>query len=83
MSRWADAERHYEAAIAVDLRMQAAGWVARAQLEYARMLTLRADPGDRESALELLTRASDTAQESGMQAVLDGVDTLRAELGTD
>ena len=83
MSRWADAERHYEAAIAVDLRMRAPGWVAGARLEYARMLTLRADPGDRESALELLTRASDTAQESGMQAVLDGVQALRAELGAD
>ena len=83
MSRWANAERHYEAAIAVDLRMRAAGWVARAQLEYARMLALRAEPGDREKARELLSQASDSAQELGMKAVVDGVDTLRAELDTD
>ena len=47
------------------------------------MLALRAEPGDGKEARKLLSQASDTAQESGMQAVLDGVDTLRAQLDTN
>ena len=69
MSRWAEAERHYEAAIAMDQRMRATGWVAETRLEYARMLSLRAEPGDRDRAFVLLGEALAVAERIGMAGV--------------
>ncbi len=71
MSRWAEAERHYEAAIATDQRMRAAAQVADTRLAYARMLSLRAEPGDRERALVLLGEALAVAERIGMAKVAE------------
>ncbi len=66
MSRWAEAERHYEAAIAMDQRMRATSLVVQERLEYAQMLSLRAEPGDRDRALVLLGDALAVAERIGM-----------------
>ncbi len=69
MSQWPEAERHYEAAIAMDQRMRATPFVAEARLGYARMLSLRAEPGDRDRALVLLGEALAVAERIGMAGV--------------
>jgi class 3 adenylate cyclase/tetratricopeptide (TPR) repeat protein len=71
MEHWDDAEREFEAALAMDERMNAVRATLRAQEEYARMLLARDAPGDRQKALGLLTKAIDTAQPIGMRRVMD------------
>ena len=80
MSRWAEAERHYEAAIAMDQRMRATAQVAEARLAYARMLSLRAEPGDRERALVLLGEALAVAERIGMAGVVANSRALLGQL---
>ncbi|MDP9238061.1 MAG: AAA family ATPase [Chloroflexota bacterium] len=79
MSRWDDAERHFEAAIAMNLRMRSRGWAARTQSGYASMLLDRESPGDRERALALLQLALDAAQEMGMAKVVEDCEALKAQ----
>lgn len=83
MSRWDESAQHFEYALDMNARLEAKPYLTHTQHDYASMLIDRAEPGDRERARELLSRASDTAQELGMKALLDGVQALRAELGTD
>jgi tetratricopeptide (TPR) repeat protein len=66
MSRWQDAERHYEAAIEMDRRTGGRPWLAHAQEDYAGMLLARADPGDRNQARELIESARATYDQLGM-----------------
>jgi DNA-binding SARP family transcriptional activator len=67
-ARRPEAERHFEAALAMNARMGARPWLARTQEDYARMLLGRDDPGDRERAQELLAAAGATYRELGMQS---------------
>lgn len=69
LSRWDEAARHFEAALAMNARMGARPWVARTRHDYARMLLDRSAAGDRERALELLRAAIATAEELGMVAL--------------
>jgi class 3 adenylate cyclase len=71
MSRWEEAARHFEAAIEMNVRMGAEAFAARCQQEYAAMLLARAEPGDREKALPLLTQALETAQRLGMKVLVE------------
>ena len=80
MSRWEDAEAHFEAALQFNARMGARPWLAHTQHEYAEMLLARGRPGDREKALELLDRASDTAQELGMKSLIEKVLALKLKV---
>ena len=57
--------------------MGAKPFVARAQVDYARMLVPPGLPGDHEKALALVTRAVDTARELGMQAVVEKAEALK------
>jgi hypothetical protein len=41
MSRWEDAERHFEAAIEMDGRTGGRPWLAHARADYARTLRAR------------------------------------------
>ncbi len=79
LSRWDDAERHYEAAIAVHERMRSRGWAARTQSDYAAMLLARGGSGDRERVLALLQLALDAAQEMGMQKVVEDCLALKVQ----
>ena len=66
MARWANAERHLEAAIDMDRRTGARPWLAHTQDDYASMLLVRGQPGDREHACELLASARATYDQLGM-----------------
>ena len=70
------AERHFEDALAMHTRLGAPPWVARTQLDYARMLRKRDTPGDRERARELLEAALATAREIGMAKVAADCEAL-------
>jgi hypothetical protein len=68
MSRWSEAERHFEAAIEMDTRTGGRPWLAHTQADYANMLLARAQPGDRERAHELAAKARALYHQLGMHA---------------
>jgi predicted ATPase/DNA-binding SARP family transcriptional activator len=67
MGRSADAERHFEDAVAMNSQVGARPWLAHTQEEYARMLTARGTPVDLEYAGHLLREAVATYRELGME----------------
>jgi DNA-binding CsgD family transcriptional regulator len=69
MERWAEAEQHFENALAMNARMGARPWLAHTQYQYARMLQAHNQPGDREKAVALQDEALATARELGMHAL--------------
>jgi hypothetical protein len=74
MGRWDEATRHFEDAIAMNTRMGARPWVARAQHDYAAMRLTRDAPEDRQKARELLAlalRRSGTSKQLSGTAGLD------------
>jgi hypothetical protein len=71
LARWDRATWHFEAAIAMHLRLGARPFVARTQCEYASMLLTRNQPGDAEKARELLDVALNTARALGMQGLME------------
>ncbi len=79
MSRWEDAERHFQDALQMHEKMGARPWVARTQHQYADMLLRRDEPGDREKALDLLGQTLDTAQELGMKALVEKALALKLQ----
>ncbi|MDP9236407.1 MAG: protein kinase [Chloroflexota bacterium] len=78
MGRLEDAQHHFEDALAMNTRMGARPWVARTQLDYARMLRKRSAAGDAARARELLQQALATAQEIGMAKVAADCEALLA-----
>jgi hypothetical protein len=66
LERWNAAEQHFEAALAMNTRMEMPPFVARTQYAYADMLVKHAAPGDREKALGLVNQALSAAEEIGM-----------------
>lgn len=70
------AERHYQAAIALNERMGARPVVACTQHEYARLLQHRDGPGDRARARLLLEQARATSLVCGMTQLLDWIERL-------
>jgi hypothetical protein len=81
LSRYDDAERHFEDALQMNARIRARVWVAHTQHDYARMLVARDGPGDRERAAALAAQALATAREVGMKPLEAKVVELRAEAG--
>jgi tetratricopeptide (TPR) repeat protein len=73
MARWAEAEHHFQAALAMNARMRARPYLAHTQYQYAEMLLARNQPGDRDTALSLLDEALASASELGMGALTDRV----------
>jgi hypothetical protein len=61
MKRWPDAERHFEAALAMNARQGARPWLAHTQHLYAAMLLARSASGDRERAVALLDEGRGSA----------------------
>jgi tetratricopeptide (TPR) repeat protein len=74
------AELHLRDAVALNARIGAHPWAARAQADLAGLLLARDQPGDRERAAELLAAALGTARRLGMTAFADraGADLARA-----
>jgi hypothetical protein len=81
LSRYDDAERHFEAALEMNARIRARIWVAHTQHDYARMLVARDRPGDREKATVLAAKALATAREVGMKPLEANVMELQAAAG--
>ena len=73
-----DAERHFNASLALSEGMGDRPFTARARHELAVTLLDRDRPGDRERALELLGAALDSAQELGMVRLVE--EALEARL---
>ena len=81
MKRWPDAERHFEAGLAMNARQHARPWLAHTQHQYAAMLLARDAAGDRERAASLLDEALAAAREIGMAALAERAAALREEAG--
>jgi len=67
MSRWADAERHFEAAMAMNARIGAQLPLAHTRHDYATMLAVRDERGDRQRAAVLLQDSLNAARGFGMR----------------
>jgi eukaryotic-like serine/threonine-protein kinase len=76
-SRWDEAEKHFEAALALDRRISARPLMAHTQHRYAEMLLTRARANDRERAVELLSSAAGIATELGMKRLHESVADLQ------
>ncbi len=79
MSRFADAERHFEDALVTSARIGARPWIPRTQFHYAEMLLRRGAAGDREKAVRLLEQSIPIAAELGMKSLLERAQALRAD----
>jgi uncharacterized protein HemY len=77
MERWADAESHFEDALAANERMGVRTYLAHTEYEYACMLLERAERGDAERADELLASARTLADEIGLLALAERISTVR------
>jgi hypothetical protein len=73
MSRWAEAEQHFQAALKMNTRIRARPYLAHTQQQYAEMLLSRGQPGDRDTATSLLDEALAIASQLGMGALTDRV----------
>ena len=80
MSRWEEAQGHFENALAMNARMGAKPWLAHTQHEYARMLLRRGHLDDIEKAIGLLHEALGISRELGMRALEERVMTLQAHV---
>ena len=76
MSRFDEAERHFDGALAMNTRMGAKPWVAHTQFDYAEMLLARDQPGDREKAFLLATDAFAICKAVGMVTLQGKVSRL-------
>ena len=68
MTRWEEAGRHFDAALAQNTAMGARPWVAHSRDDYARMLLERDHAGDRERGRDLLSAARTEFEAMAMTA---------------
>jgi DNA-binding SARP family transcriptional activator len=66
--RWAEAEGHFEEALAMNAKMGALPWLALTREDYGRMLLARAGPDDRHRAAQLLDQARSMFRQLGMKS---------------
>ncbi|HEY3241220.1 MAG TPA: AAA family ATPase, partial [Acidimicrobiia bacterium] len=76
LGRFSEAESHFTAAASIHTRIGAPTWLARTQVEWARMLLRRNGPGDYERARELLASALMTARELDLGYIVRHAGTL-------
>jgi DNA-binding SARP family transcriptional activator/tetratricopeptide (TPR) repeat protein len=79
LSRYDDAARHFEQALTMNAQIRSPLWIAHTQHDYAHMLLLRCDCGDRDKAREVLEEALATAQQLGLTALASKARALRTE----
>jgi hypothetical protein len=77
LERWDEAEEHFETALAGCDLLGARAFRPRVLLEHARALIARDDDGDAERAEALLEDARRTAEDLGLQGLLDRIGSLR------
>jgi hypothetical protein len=80
LSRWADAERHFRAAIEMNEQMGGRPWVSHTQVDYARMLLARGESTGRQKALELIADANTGYRELGMESWAERASELERAL---
>ena len=66
LSRWAEAEQHFQEALEMNTQMGAKPWLAHTQHQYASMLLARGWAEDRNRATVLLNEALQIARQLGM-----------------
>jgi DNA-binding SARP family transcriptional activator len=76
LGRWADAEARFTSALTCNESLGAIPWAARTRVDWARMLLARAEPGDKERALDLLAAARATAASLGADGLLATIGRL-------
>jgi len=80
LERWEDAEHHFAAAHAQNVRIGARPWIPIAAHEHAAVLNARGRPQDRRRARELLARSITGYRELGMEARAREAAALHDEL---
>lgn len=80
MHQWVVAQRHFEAALAMDLRTGSRVWLAHSRYAYAVMLQRRALAGDLDRARTLLAEALAEATALGMNALAPRIAALAATI---
>jgi DNA-binding winged helix-turn-helix (wHTH) protein/tetratricopeptide (TPR) repeat protein len=78
--RWEHAIEHFEAALAMHLRLEAFPLVASTQHAYAAMLLARGQRGDRQKALTLLAPVLETARDLGMRRLVEKAEALQHQV---
>jgi DNA-binding CsgD family transcriptional regulator/tetratricopeptide (TPR) repeat protein len=74
---WGDALRHFECALAMNLRQGAQPAVARTRVRYASMRLARNADGDVDAARALLQDARTEAERMDMRALVEQIDDVR------
>ena len=69
LERWDDAERHFNAALDMNVRQGSMPWLAHAQHDYAAMLVERNHTGDRQRAHALMNSAKRWSEDIRMAAL--------------
>jgi predicted ATPase/DNA-binding SARP family transcriptional activator len=77
MSRYDNAERHFEQALKMNAQIRSPLLVAHTQHDYAHMLFTRGRSRDNDKALLLLEQALATAEELGLKALADKARPLK------
>jgi DNA-binding SARP family transcriptional activator len=80
-SRWTDAERHFEDALAANEQIGARPWLARTQGDFARLLSARGERGDGERAVKLNRMALEGYRDLGMDTFAAEAARLGRSLG--
>ena len=76
MRRWAEAEQHFETALALNERSGARAPLAHTQHDFGRLLLDRRLPADRPRAIALLRQAQENAESLGLVALARDVAPL-------
>ena len=82
LRRWDEAERHFEAALAINEKQGGAPWAAHTRHAHAAMLLDRGQPGDRERAASMNAAAAVAANHLGMQGLAARCAALAQRLGS-
>jgi len=69
MSRWDEAQAHFEHALDLDERTGARTWLAHSRYQFGQMLLARGLPEDRDRARALIAQALATTRELGMHGL--------------
>lgn len=82
MGRWTEAERHFDAAIALNTRQGARPWLAHTRYRFAEMLLARGRSEDHARAASLLAAALEDADAIGMRALAGRAAALNATIAS-
>jgi DNA-binding SARP family transcriptional activator len=77
LSRYDDAEQHFQHALKMNMHIRSPLWTAHTQHDYARMLLARGRSADHHKARDLLGHALATADQLGLKALADKTRPLK------